>query len=83
MFIDFKGYEERGVTDGMKVDADGNLYVTGPGGIWILSPDARHLGTIHFPEVPINLAFGDRDRRSLYVTAHTGVYRVHLEIAGE
>ena len=82
MFIDFGGHKERGVTDGMKIDVAGNLYVTGPGGIWILSPDAQHLGTIHLPEVPINLAFGDVDRKSLYVTAHTSLYRVRLEIAG-
>jgi gluconolactonase len=82
LFIDFRGKQERGVTDGMKVDVDGNVYVTGPGGIWILSPEAQHLGTIHLPEVPINLAFGDVDRKSLYVTAHSGLYRVRLKIAG-
>jgi gluconolactonase len=82
MFIDFRGHKERGVTDGMKVDVAGNVYVTGPGGIWILSPEDRHLGTIHLPEVPINLAFGDGDRKSLYVTAHTALYRVPLRIAG-
>jgi gluconolactonase len=82
MFIDFRGRKERGVTDGMKVDVAGNVYVTGPGGIWVLSPEAQHLGTIHLPEVPINLAFGGADRKSLYVTAHTGLYRVPLRIAG-
>jgi gluconolactonase len=64
-----------GLADGMKVDARGNIYTAGPGGIWILSPDGKHLGTIRPPETPANCAWGD-DGKTLYMTAVTSVYRV-------
>jgi gluconolactonase len=68
--------------DGIKIDVDGNLYVCGPGGIWILSPDGDRLGLIQLPEAPHNLAWGDADARSLYVTAETSVYRIRVGVAG-
>jgi gluconolactonase len=64
-----------GLADGMKVDARGNIYTAGPGGIWILSPAGKHLGTIRPPETPANCAWGD-DGKTLYMTAVTSVYRV-------
>ncbi len=64
--------------DGLKVDRRGNLFVSGPGGVWVLSPDATHLGTIVGPELPANFAFGDDDGRTLYMTARTGLYRLRL-----
>lgn len=64
-----------GLADGLKVDAQGNVYTTGPGGIWILSPVGKHLGTIAPSEVPANCAWGD-DGRTLYMTAVTGIYRI-------
>jgi gluconolactonase len=64
-----------GLADGMKVDARGNVYTTGPGGIWILSPSGKHLGTIRPPETPANCGWGE-DGKTLYMTAVTGVYRV-------
>jgi len=64
--------------DGIKVDEGGNLYVCGPGGIWVLSPDGEHLGTLRLPEAPHNLAWGDADGRTLYVTAETSIYRLRL-----
>lgn len=73
---------EEGVPDGMKVDTKGNLYSTGPAGVWIFSPDGTHLGTIRFPEVPANCAFGGRDGRWLFVTARTGLYRIRLKVPG-
>lgn len=82
MFADLRGHEQKGVTDGMKVDTQGNVYVTGPGGIWIITPSGQHIGTIHVPEGPINLAFGDDDRKTLYITAHTGLYRTRVKVAG-
>ena len=68
--------------DGIKVDREGNLYVCGPGGIWVLSARGDHLGTLELPEEPHNLAWGDADGRTLYVTALTGVYRIRLAIPG-
>jgi gluconolactonase len=68
--------------DGIKVDRDGNLYVCGPGGIWILTAAGEHLGTLALPEDPHNLAWGGDDARTLYVTALTSVYRIRLGIPG-
>jgi gluconolactonase len=68
--------------DGIKVDQRGNLYVSGPGGLWILSPEGKHLGTLKGPEHPHNLAWGDDDGRTLYLTAQTGLYRIRLNVAG-
>ncbi len=68
--------------DGLKVDARGNIYTSAPGGIRIFSAQGNHLGTITLPELPANFTFGDADRRTLYMTARTGLYRVRLGIAG-
>ena len=65
--------------DGIKVDREGNLYVCGPGGIWVLSPQGEKLGLIELPEDPHNLAWGDADGRTLYITAMTSVYRMRLD----
>ena len=64
-----------GLADGLKVDAQGNVYTSGPGGIWVFSPEGKHLGTIRPPEVPANCGWGD-DGKTLYMTAVTGVYRI-------
>jgi gluconolactonase len=71
-----------GRPDGMKVDTEGNVYTTGPGGLWILSPDGSPLGHVRFPEKAANCAWGDADRRGLYVTASTSVYRLRTLIPG-
>jgi gluconolactonase len=71
-----------GVPDGLKVDLAGNIYCTGAGGIWICSPEGELLGQIPFPEVAANLAWGDDDARTLYVTASTGLYRVRSKATG-
>ncbi len=63
--------------DGLKVDRRGNVLVTGPGGLWILSPAGQHLGTIALPELPANMAF-DADATSLFICARTGLYRLPL-----
>jgi gluconolactonase len=68
--------------DGLKVDVNGNVYASGPGGLWILSPEGKHLGTISGPEHPHNMAWGGDDNRTLYLAAQTGLYRIHLNIAG-
>jgi gluconolactonase len=79
VFFDMKGAPEPEALDGLKVDRLGNLFVSGPGGVWILSPDGKHLGTIKAPELPANFAFGGDDRKTLYMTARTGVYRLRLK----
>jgi gluconolactonase len=68
--------------DGIKVDAHGNVYAAGPEGIYVLSPSARHLGTIRTPEHVANFTFGDDDGRSLYITATTGLYRMRMLVPG-
>jgi gluconolactonase len=68
--------------DGIKVDRAGHVFVSGPGGVWVLSPSGQHLGTIAGPEHPHNMAWGDADNRTLYMTALTGVYRMRLNVPG-
>lgn len=70
------GTEKNGVPDGMKVDAAGRVYCTGPGGIWAWEPGGSHIGTLEFPEVTTNIAFGGSDGRSMFVTTHHAVYRL-------
>ena len=68
--------------DGLKVDHDGNVFVSGPGGVWVILPEGKHLGTIKGPELPANFAWGDADGRTLYMTARGGLYRIRLNIPG-
>jgi TolB protein len=77
-----EGPPRSGVPDGMKVDRDGNLYVTGPEGIWVWDPDGKHIGTIVVPEQPANLAWGDADWSTLYLTATTSVYKIRTKARG-
>ena len=79
VFFDMTAADGEDAIDGIKVDRHGTLYVCGPGGIWVLAPDGRHLGTIRPPEAPHNLAWGGDDGRTLYVTALTSVYRIRLD----
>jgi gluconolactonase len=71
-----------GLPDGMKVDSKGNLYCAGPGGVWIFSPEGKHLGTIKTPAAPSKSNWGD-DGKTLYITAVTSVYRIKLAVEGE
>ena len=73
--------EEPGVPDGMKVDLEGNIFSTGPGGVWVCRPDGGLLGIIRLPELPANLAWGE-DGSVLFFTARTGVYRIQTESKG-
>jgi gluconolactonase len=82
VFFDMTSAEGEDALDGMKVDQKGNLYVSGPGGLWIISPEGKHLGTIIGPEHPHNFAWGDDDGKTLYLCARTGLYRIRLNIAG-
>jgi gluconolactonase len=82
IFSEEPGGKGEGVPDGMKLDRAGNLYVTGPGGIWIWDSDGNHLGTIILPEQPANLAWGDSDLKTLYITATTSLYKLKTSAPG-
>ena len=82
IFFDMSGEKEPGGPDGMKVDQKGNVYAPGPGGVWIISPEGKHLGSLLFPERIANMAFGDADGKTLYLTGRSSVYRVRLMIPG-
>ena len=73
---------EPGAPDGMKVDQAGNIYCTGPGGFWVIEPSGQSLGRILTPELPANLAWGEADLKTLYLTARTSLYRMRLNIPG-
>jgi gluconolactonase len=82
IFGEEPGGKEDGVPDGIKVDGKGNLYITGPGGIWVWDANGKHLGTILMPEQPANLAWGGKDLRTLYITATTSVYKLETHAQG-
>ncbi len=95
VFLDVTAQTEAGLPDGMKVDTKGNLYCSGPGGIWVISPEAKHLGTIKPPEIPANLHWGKNASTpdqaamgsaeyatALYITARTGIYRIPMSAVG-
>lgn len=71
-----------GVPDGIRVDRNGNLFVVGPRGIWVWSPEGKHLGTIEVPEQPANLSWGGTDNSVLYITATTSVYKIPTRTHG-
>ena len=82
LFFDMTSAPGDDALDGLNVDRQGNVYSTGPGGLWILSPDGKQLGLIKGPEDPHNMAWGDDDAKTLYVTALTGLYRIKMNVAG-
>jgi gluconolactonase len=82
VFFDMTKAPGEDALDGIKVDRQGNLYVSGPGGLWIISPEAKHLGTIITPKHPHNLAWGGDDGKTLYLTAQGSLYRMPLNISG-
>ena len=82
VFFDMTSAPGEEALDGMKVDQRGNLYVSGPGGVWVISPTGKHLGTIQVEQLPANMAWGDADGRALYFTARSALYRIRLDVAG-
>ena len=82
LFFDFTNAAGEDGLDGIKVDQKGNLYVSGPGGLWVISPEGKHLGTIITPRHAHNMAWGDADGKTLYLCARSGLYRIRLNIAG-
>jgi len=82
IFGEEPGGKGEGVPDGIKLDLKGNLYITGPGGIWIWDSKGRHLGTIMMPEQPANIAWGGPQGSTLYITATTSVYKLETSAKG-
>jgi len=82
IFVDITADKSEGNPDGMKVDLAGNMYAAGAGGIWIISPKGKLLGKIVLPERASNMAFGDDDGKTLYITARTSIYKIRLLQAG-
>jgi len=82
VFFDLTSAPGEEALDGLKVDAAGNIFVSGPGGVWVISPKGKHLGTLVAPQLPANFAWGDADAKTLYLAARSGLYRVRVETAG-
>jgi gluconolactonase len=82
LFHDLTSARGEDAIDGVKVDRRGNVYASGPGGLWILDATGKHLGTLRGPEHPHNMAWGDADGRTLYLAAQTGIYRLRLNVTG-
>ena len=79
VFVDMKNDPGWGFVDGLKVDKDGYLWAVGPSGVWVITPDGRHIGTIHAPVARFtNLGFGGDDGKTLYLTSAEGVYKLQL-----
>jgi gluconolactonase len=81
IFADLNG-DKPGIPDGIKVDSEGRVYCTGPGGIWVMAPDGRRIGIIEFPEQAVNFCFGGRDLRTLFCCAYTSVYTLRVKVPG-
>jgi gluconolactonase len=82
MLIDMHDDPVKGITDGVRVDVRGNLWETGPGGVWIITPEGKHIGTVKTPELAANVEFGDHDHKTLYIAARTSIYKIRLNVAG-
>jgi gluconolactonase len=82
VFFDMTSAPGHDAIDGVKVDERGNVYVSGPGGLWIIDRHGRHLGTVRGPEHPHNMAWGGSDGRTLFLAAQTGIYSLRLNVAG-
>ena len=82
IFADMSHGVGAGVPDGVKVDVEGNVYCTGPGGIWAFTPNGQHVATQPFPTTPANMAFGGQDMRTLLVCARESVYTVRMRVPG-
>lgn len=82
LFYDLTSAPGEDAIDGIKVDQLGNVYVSGPGGLWIISPEGKHLGTIVAPKHVHNMAWGDEDGKTLYLCGRGSLYRMRLNVEG-
>ena len=82
IFADMTWHEAQGSPDGIKCDADGRVYCTGPGGIWVYAPDGLYLGTIAHPQPAVNFCFGGPDMKTLFVCAHDSIYTRRMKVPG-
>ncbi|HJN39789.1 MAG TPA: SMP-30/gluconolactonase/LRE family protein [Chloroflexota bacterium] len=82
VFFSFQGDTDFHGPDGLKSDVNGNIWTTGPGSVWVISPQGDVLGRIRPPEHPANLGFGGADWKTIFFTAQTGVYRMPVKVAG-
>ena len=82
IFFDMTSAPGEDAIDGVKVDQQGNIYVSGPGGLWVISPEGKHIGTIVAPKHIHNMAWGGEDGKTLYLCARSGLYRMQLNIPG-
>ena len=82
IFADMNEGTEPGIPDGLKVDAIGRVYCTGPGGIWVFSPEGKKVGVIRWPEQAVNFAFGGPDMKTMLCCAHTSVYTLRMKVPG-
>ena len=82
LVVDMRGDSRKGGPDGIKCDIEGNVYCTGPGGIWVFSPQDEHIGTILSDSWTINMAWGDEDGQTLYFVGFNTLHRIRLDIPG-
>jgi sugar lactone lactonase YvrE len=82
LFSEVGKYGGKGAADGMKVDIQGNVFCTGPGGISVFNPSGERYGIINCPEIPANIGWGDNDLKTLYITARTSIYRMRVKTGG-
>jgi gluconolactonase len=83
IFADMNEGDRPGIPDGLKVDSEGRVYCSGPGGVWVFTPDGKKIGVIEFPEQAVNFAFGGNDLRTLFCCAHTSVYTMRVKVPGQ
>jgi gluconolactonase len=82
LLIDTRGGQGAGGPDGIRVDKSGNIWSSGPGGVWIMSPEGKHIGSIKVPERVGNLTFGGKDGKMLYIVASTSIFRIPVKVEG-
>jgi gluconolactonase len=83
IFADMNEGDRPGIPDGLKVDGEGRVFCSGPGGVWVFTPDGEKIGVIEFPEQAVNFAFGGADLRTLFCCAYTSVYTVRVKVPGQ